>query len=175
MTVPKSETKIRELVKKLLDAHGVTTPPIPVESIVQKEGAELRYLPYDGDLSGMIFRDEDRIIIGVNSLHHPNRQRFTIAHECGHMLLHKTQEVFVDRAFEIKRRDDVSAQAIDPEEIDANQFAAELLMPQVMLEEDLANQPIDMEDEEAMKKLAKKYKVSLPAMTFRISNLMKMK
>ncbi len=174
MGAPKSQATIRELVGKLLDAHGVTTPPIPVEDIVQKEGAELRYLPYDGDLSGMIFRDADRTVIGVNSLHHANRQRFTIAHECGHMLLHKSQEVFVDKTFWINRRDDVSAQAIDPDEIEANRFAAELLMPQAMMAKDLVGQTIDIEDEEALRKLAKRYRVSLPAITFRISNLMKL-
>ena len=174
MATPRSQAKIRKVVEKLLEEHGVTKAPVPVEDVARKEGAELRYLPYDGDLSGMIFRDETRTVIGVNSLHHSNRQRFTIAHECGHMLLHrgKGQEVFVDRTYWINRRDDISAQATDPEEIEANRFAAELLMPRALLEADLADQPIGIKDEEAIERLAKRYRVSVPAMTFRISNLM---
>ena len=40
---------------------------------------------------GMLVRDEGKgtVMIGVNSLHHLHRQRFTIAHECGHLVLHE--------------------------------------------------------------------------------------
>ena len=173
MATTRSQAKIRHEVERLREEHGVTEVPIPVEDIARTLGADLRYLPYDGDLSGMIFRDESRTVIGVNSLHHPNRQRFTIAHEIGHMLLHKGQEIFIDRIYWVNRRDDVSAQAVEPEEIEANRFASELLMPHALLEADLRDLQIDIEDEEAMKKLANKYGVSLLAMTFRVNYLMK--
>ena len=173
MRSPKSPAKIQAVVEELLRRHNIGKVPVPVEDIARKEGAELRYLPYDGDLSGMVFRDDDRVVIGVNSFHPQNRQRFTIAHEIGHMLLHKGKEIFVDKEYLVNRRDDVSAQAVDPEEIEANRFAAALLMPQATLESDLANRPIDMENEEDLRKLAKRYGVSLTALIFRINNLMK--
>ena len=66
---------------------------------------------------------------GVNSLHAPVRQRFTIAHELGHAVLHAREGIHLDQAFRLRFRDQTSAMAIDPEEIDANSFAAELLMP----------------------------------------------
>jgi Zn-dependent peptidase ImmA (M78 family) len=119
----------------------------------------------------MVYRDGDRIVVGVNSLHHPNRQRFTIAHEIGHLLLHRGKEVHIDRTFRVNLRDDVSSKAVDQEEIQANRFAAELLMPRGMLIEDLKTQQIDYENEEALGELAKRYRVSLQAMTFRLANL----
>lgn len=167
MGVRKTESQ----AQKVLREGGVHTPPVPVEDIARRLGAELRYSPYEGELSGMVYRDGDRIVVGVNSLHHPNRQRFTIAHEIGHLLLHRGKEVHIDRTFRVNLRDDVSSKAVDQEEIQANRFAAELLMPRGMLIEDLKTQQIDYENEEALGELAKRYRVSLQAMTFRLANL----
>ena len=120
----------------------------------------------------MLIRSDDKTVIGVNSLHHTNRQRFTIAHECGHLLLHKGKDVHIDRSFRINRRDEVSSQAIDHKEIEANRFAAELLMPYDMIMSDLVEYDIDIEDEEELRGLADKYQVSVQALTHRITNLL---
>lgn len=119
----------------------------------------------------MLFREGSRAIIGVNSLHPKSRQRFTIAHELGHLELHETGEIHIDHRFLARRRDGVSSLAIDQDEIEANNFAAELLMPKFMLENDLAKLQVDYEDEELPRWLADRYKVSLQAMAIRLSNL----
>jgi Zn-dependent peptidase ImmA (M78 family) len=62
--------------------------------------------------------------------------------------------------------------AVDPKEIEANRFAAELLMPYNMVLADLKKRPIDVENEEAIRELAQKYQVSVQAMTHRITNLL---
>lgn len=169
----RSANLIRQEATRLLQEHGVYKPPIPVDALAESIGARLRYSPFDGELAGMLIRGDDEIVIGVNSLHHINRQRFTIAHECGHLLLHKGKDVHIDRSFRVNRRDEVSSQAIDPEEIEANRFAAELLMPYQMVMNDLVEYDIDIEDEEELKDLADKYQVSLQAMTHRVTNLLK--
>lgn len=166
-----SNNKIRDLVRDLLNKSNIISPPVPVDHIATILGSEIRYSPFDGNLSGMIFRGEDRIVIGVNSIHHPNRQRFTIAHEIGHLWLHKGKEIYIDRSFRVNLRDDVSSQGIDREEMEANRFAAELLMPYDMLMTDLEGQEIDMEDAKDVEILAERYKVSIQAMTFRLTNL----
>lgn len=162
---------IELLVGKLLQENGIDSPPIPVERVVQNLGATLRYEPFEGDISGVVFRDGDNIVVGVNSLHHPNRQRFTIAHEIGHILLHKGKEVHVDRPIRVNLRDGRSARATDPEEIQANKFASALLLPRHLLIRDLQRQPIELDDELQLKTLAIKYKVSLQALTIRLQNL----
>ncbi len=124
----------------------------------------------------MLIRDEDGrgVVIGVNSLHHSNRQRFTIAHECGHLRLHEGQTVYVDESFRINHRDEVSAKATNPEEIEANRFAAELLMPYRMIKEDLSQLQFDIEEDESeLMQLADRYGVSLQALTLRISSIVK--
>lgn len=164
--------KIEATALRLLQEQRVHKPPVPVESIARRLGAEIRYSPFEGDISGGVFRDGKRVIIGINSLHHPNRQRFTIAHEIGHMVLHQGKEIHIDRTFRINFRDDVSSQAVDPEEIEANRFAAELLMPQSMLVRDLKGQKVDIENEEEIRRLATTYGVSVQALSFRLTNLL---
>jgi Zn-dependent peptidase ImmA (M78 family) len=165
-------SEFREQANRILKHHRVTEPPVPVEKIAQALGISVRYSPFEGELAGMLVRaEEGRTIIGVNSMHHINRQRFTIAHECGHFLLHEG-EVHIDRTFRVNRRDTTSSMATDPEEIEANRFAAELLMPYAMLVKDLKNRYIDMEHEETLQELAERYKVSVQAMTHRITNIL---
>ena len=160
--------------REILEESQVTAPPVPVERIARKLTAHLRFSPLDDELSGMVFVKDDTAIIGINALHHPNRQRFTIAHECGHLVLHRdqvTREVHVDKAFPMLMRDAVSAASVDPMEIEANLFAAELLMPEFLLAEALGEASFDIDDATTVSDLAKRFRVSLSAMQFRLGNL----
>src|ERR1035438_1210999 len=106
----------------LLARLAVKSPPTPVEKIAKALGAEVRFAPFDNELSGMVYVKDGVPIIGVNSLHHPNRQRFTIAHELGHLELHRqliTSEVHVDKNFPVLMRDPQSASGTEQVEIQA--------------------------------------------------------
>ena len=165
---------IADRAQELLQSNKVTEPPVPVVRIVRKLGVRLRFSPLDSELSGMIYIKKNKPIIGVNAFHHPNRRRFTIAHECGHLILHKaqiTKEVHVDKAFPMLMRDSVSAAGVNKMEIEANLFAAELLMPESFLTKALGNEPFDIDDESAVSALARSFKVSPSAMRFRLGNL----
>jgi Zn-dependent peptidase ImmA (M78 family) len=122
----------------------------------------------------MVYVKDGTPIIGVNALHHPNRQRFTLAHEVGHLVLHRpeiTKQIHVDKGFPMLMRDAASAAGVDEMEIEANFFAAELLMPEDFLARSLQGQSFDIDDEGAVSALAKEYKVSVAAMRFRLGNL----
>jgi Zn-dependent peptidase ImmA (M78 family) len=113
-------------------------------------------------------------VIGVNSEHPKTRQRFTIAHEIGHLLLHGEEEFHIDEKAPLALRDEVSSQAIDPREIEANQFAAELLMPDTLVRASvgaLIAAEANITAEDAIERLAREYRVSPLAMTHRLSNL----
>lgn len=166
--------RISDLIQALLQENQITTPPVPVEQIAKALDAQLRFSPLDDELSGMIYVKEGTPIIGVNALHHPNRQRFTIAHECGHLILHRTritQEVHVDKVFPMLMRDAVSAAGVNEIEVEANLFAAELLMPVSLLANALGNEPFDIDDEGAVTALARSFRVSPSAMRFRLGTL----
>ena len=102
--------------------------PTPIEAVAAKRGAQVVRERLDRDVSGLLFRDDESVMIGVNDLHAPRRQRFTIAHEVGHLEMHKGRPLVLDHV-RINMRDATSSTATDVEEIEANQFAAAILMP----------------------------------------------
>jgi Zn-dependent peptidase ImmA (M78 family) len=162
-------TKQEQMAYGLLEKHKVIAPAVPVERIAKQEGARIQFGPLDNKLSGMVFFKDGVPVIGVNSLHHPNRQRFTIAHELGHLMLHRTKietGVHVDKELAVLRRDALAGKGIDPIEMEANQFAALLLVPDVLLEQTVpSSRHLDDEQIEA---LAKRFKVSTVTMQFRL-------
>jgi Zn-dependent peptidase ImmA (M78 family) len=158
-------------VRLLLGNAGVVEAPVPVERIARDLGVIVRYQPFAGQLSGMIVPAGETCVIGVNSLEAPVRQRFTLAHELGHFHLHPEKE-FVDRSFATRFRNERSSAGVDTEEIQANRFAAELLMPIDFLHADIADEEIDVADaDELIERLAKRYQVSKQAMTIRLTTL----
>jgi Zn-dependent peptidase ImmA (M78 family) len=172
----KRRDSIEAQAQELLDQLAVRGIPVPVDKIAKALGARVLYTPLDEELSGMIYIKDAVPIIGVNSLHHPNRQRFTLAHEIAHLHLHRhhiTQAVHVDKRFSesMLRRDSLSATGTQRLEIEANQFAAALLLPKARLEELLNSAELDVEDERALEDLARKFKVSKATVQYRIRNL----
>jgi Zn-dependent peptidase ImmA (M78 family) len=161
--------RIKEKVHNLLKDNGVTKPPVKVQNIASKLGILVRYEPFEQDISGVLYRDKDTTTIGVNAFHHPNRQRFTIAHEIGHFVLHEIA-IHVDKGFRIVLRDTRSSKATDRLEIEANRFAAELLMPEDMFRRDVDRYLRDFENESELNSLADRYQVSRQAMALRLRN-----
>jgi len=160
---------IQEKVEALLRDGKVVRAPVPVERIALNLGIEVKYAAAEQDLSGALIRSAGNIVIGVNSSHHLHRQRFTIAHELGHFLLHKGIQMHVDDDFVVNLRDAESSKATSWEEIEANRFAAELLMPADFMEKDVERRRLV--DKTLVGTLAKKYLVSPWAMELRLVNL----
>ncbi len=170
MTKP---NRIRAIVARLLEDPAGQARPLPIDRLIFAEGIDLVRRPFDDshDVSGFYLKDGDRRIIGVNSNHPPVRQRFTMAHELGHALLHPQEGLHLDQAFMLRFRDEASSTGVDPDEVAANRFAAELLMP---LDEVLARvtkEPFDINDDAAVKAMAKVFGVSSQAMTIRLTSL----
>lgn len=166
MSVTAAEARKR--ARRLLHEHGVNDPPTPLERITQSLGIAVHYLPLDDELSGMAFIKDSKRIIVLNAGHHPNRQRFTLAHELGHHLLHAdylAKGVHVDKV--ILRRNVLSQQGADPKEIAANAFAAELLMPEEMVKSHMGA-GLDFNDDDVVDRIARKFKVSTAALNYRL-------
>jgi Zn-dependent peptidase ImmA (M78 family) len=164
--------KAREAARALLSQYAVKAAPVPVERIAKSLGVRVEYAPLDGELSGLAHVRDGTPIVGINTLHAPSRQRFTLAHELGHVQLHRVElerAVHVDRGS--LRRDALAASGTDPTEIEANTFAAELLMPRAFLLALLDGRSVDLEDDEAVATLAKRFRVSEAAMRFRLDSL----
>ena len=164
-----SEAKIRRAAEGLLADAGADGPPVRVGDIARSMGARIVLEALETDLSGVLHVVDGTPLIAVNSAQSGARQRFTVAHELGHFVLHGPQ-TFVDRRF-VFRRDQKAATGTDREEIQANMFAAEILMPRDWLLRDAGDLGFDMGDDDALRELARHYAVSQSAMAFRLANL----
>ena len=163
--------RIEQLTDALLTEAGVTAPPVPIENIVTARGISIRLMDLK-EVSGLVVRDGNAIVIGVNKAHPLTRRRFTIAHECAHALLHEGKEVRYDKDFRVDFRSGMSSLGVDVEEMEANFFAACILMPRRFLAADPLVSELDMEDAAGtVKALAARYKVSTQAMSIRLGNL----
>lgn len=161
----------RDAARRILAEAEVHTLPVPLERIIKSKGVRIQYAPLDMELSGMAYVRDGQSVIGVNSLHHPNRQRFTIAHELAHHILHASMlngSVHVDKV--ILKRDPLAARGVDTTEIQANNFAAELLMPEALLAK-FMGPGFDIGDDEALATLARRFKVSSSALQYRLINM----
>jgi Zn-dependent peptidase ImmA (M78 family) len=156
---------------ELLQRAGAKHLPIDVEDIATRHlGLNIVEEDLDDDVSGALYRADGRAVIAVNRTHHPNRQRFTVAHELGHYILHEGQPVFIDRFARLNLRDTTSSLAIHPEEIQANRFAAELLMPRELLLSELRER-LGRDRADIVLELAQRFGVSTRAMELRLTNL----
>jgi Zn-dependent peptidase ImmA (M78 family) len=155
----------------LLIECGINGVPVNVQAIANHKGVKVVVQALDEGTSGVIVIKNNHAVIGVNQDHHPNRQRFSIAHELGHYLPHRTESnIFIDTTYTFYR-DDNSTSGIDEREIAANTFAAELLMPHSLLKSYVDDNQVDVHDEVAIRRLARRFSVSEQALTIRLINL----
>lgn len=151
---------------------------ISVHDLAEMEGIKVLEEDFeDGTVAGFIQIKTSlgSPVIVVNKDNPPERQRFTIAHELGHYFLHANQSVHIDdrdTAELVLYRDKQSSEATHIREIQANQYAAELLMPSAMIDGDVSElRKINLGMSEIVVKLAEQYKVSQSAMTIRLSKI----
>lgn len=141
-------------------------PYLDLEIVVEFVGADLHERSLTDTTSGMLIVQDGAAAIVINSEHHVNRQRFTTAHEIGHLLLHaENNGTFVDGR---RNRDQVSSEGRDPDEIEANTFAAELLMPEPLVRAEAAEAPTG---DEFLPYMAKRFGVSEGAMSIALTRL----
>lgn len=161
------EMRAAELLKEL----GENRPPVNVWRVARRTGVRIERADLGEDSSGVLVRRGRAAVIGVNYSHHPNRQRFTVAHELGHFVLHDGAK-YVDRSMTtLQFRNAQSSTGTEIEEREANQFAAALLMPAEWVRREFKKHPFDLGDDEALTGLCKRFRVSSQAMSFRLVNL----
>ena len=145
---------------KIIKELGISEPAdIDVEAIAQYCGATIVYERLKG-CEARIVGNAERAIITVNSESRRGRQRFSAAHELGHWMLDRNQVGFscTNTLFRSQWG------AVNPER-DANEFAADLLLPQTVFGRYAYASPVTLQ---AVRELARKFDTSLAATAIRL-------
>lgn len=156
---------IAQLANVIRSNFNITTP-VRTENfnqVVQTLNGEL-YYEDNLDYEAKIERNNEKFIISVDNSKPENRQRFSLAHELGHLFLHMkrldekywTNNIVEDSAYFRYGR--------GIEELEANEFAGAFLMP----EEELLNLYYN---DYSIADIARHFNVSEPAVYTRGKNL----
>src|ERR1041385_5541085 len=116
---------------RILRELHIVEPPIDIEDVIAGRGLTIKKAEVPGNLSGRLYPDLSEVFINTMS-RAVVRQRFTMGHELGHWELghHKRGIALVDFVgFDGPYGDPERSEPTDPVEVEANAFAAEILMP----------------------------------------------
>lgn len=135
------------------------------EQIESVFGIDVAIVNLDPGFDGLAWCDPGARVILVSTHPVPTRQRYTLAHELGHVLSGDDQQLHVDTSISRPARRNES-------EMRANAFAANFLMSGIALRQAFAEldqtSPISDQD---FSKLVMKFSVSASALAFRALNL----
>jgi len=149
---------------KLLAQVNLNSPPIELKTILEHLNINLLEYDFPKNISAILLKDEDMLVVGVNKNDPPNRQRFSIAHEIGHYILRHYNDVFIDTSEIATGRFDYSDNSNKAQEQEANHFASELLLPSSLIQKDFKRfKNVD--------ELARIYKVSKEALWIKLLKL----
>ncbi len=160
---------IEKRARDICREHGLHAIPIDPVVLANRLGMKVHNAKFaDDNIVGMIAKRGDSITLLVNQADPPYRKRFTIAHELGHHFLHLLEDgEFVDGEADLFRQPPADEKSVSPErrrEIQANMFAAALLMP-----EDAVR--VEWEKVRSVSDMARLFNVSDEAMGIRIDQL----
>lgn len=153
------------IAEALLDALGIEGIP-EVHQIATRLGVgieEAAVESFDGALVRIKGSTEGMIAIR-QSIRELGKKNFTIAHELGHLLLPGHEESTVCLQGEVESWES----GIPKHELEANEFAGELLMPSEVVRKALSGQKPSFE---IIEEIAKNYAVSLTAAAYRFVKL----
>ena len=164
-----SPSQVESEAIKVLKEHNLTTIPIDPLVLARRKNIQVNNARFsDPDVVGMIIRRGEDVSILVSRDHPPLRKRFTIAHDLGHRLLHLSDDgEFVDREADLFRQRRCEEHTMTDErrkEVEANIFAASLLMPADEVRRYWM-------ERKSIKELARIFKVSEEAMGYRVDSL----
>jgi len=144
-------------------AKYMKTVPVDVYEIARECDISVTEKDMDDKISGKLENKNGKFHITVNAHHSENRRRFTILHEIGHWLFHRDligDGIIDNKAFR-STYSTGNPKIKTSHEIEANRFAASVLMPADLIME-LENKGITKTSD-----LAKRLKVSEAALEIR--------
>lgn len=148
----------------LIQEWGIAELPIDVEAIARDEGIQVRAMPpTTRGVSGMLLRKGEAFGIGYATwIDNEGFQRFSIAHELGHYFLDDHPEKVVGASG--MHQSAAGFASGDKYELEADHFAAALLMPNPLFEQAMGRAGSGFQ---AIERLARECRTSLTATAIR--------
>jgi Zn-dependent peptidase ImmA (M78 family) len=140
--------------------------PIKVGAIAKDLGIIVKKATLSAGISGQIKETDGVCTIRVNRHEVKARQRFTLAHEIAHFLLHRELLVGDGITDDILYRSSLS----DPQESEANRLAADIVMPWELIKNHLESYQ-NLKIEEKIEKLGEKAEISTTAIKIRLGKI----
>lgn len=152
-------TKAEVAVKRVYAECGITDPlQLSIETIIESKNIMIREDPLEG-ADGRILMKGDRAVITLNSqINYAPKKRFILAHELGHFELHRHLKKGYSDNDETLNHWYQSTYA--NEELEANEFAAEFLMPTELFRKECERKKFD---HKVIEHLASRFQVSKTA------------
>lgn len=151
-------TQPAHAANELIELAGIDGPRVDVHHVAELCGVLVLTRDFPDALSGLILELDDGAIVGINSKQALVRQRFSVAHELGHHLLHHAERFHIDVSDSAPPNHDYASERA------SNEFAAELLMPRRFVAR-------AYDDDPSPPSLARRFEVSEIAMGYRLVNL----
>lgn len=136
--------------------------PVKLGALAKELGVRVLSSTLPSGISGEIRPRDGSFVISVNRHDSARRQRFTVAHELAHYLLHRDQ-IGAGIQDDVLYRSNLS----DQREAEANRLAAEILMPREKIDRALADVR-DLPESERIPALSERFGVSDVAMRIRL-------
>ncbi len=157
--------KIAESDRKVLERY-LGEVPVKLGAIAKDLGIEVKVSSLPLNVSGQISKNGSRYEIKINRHESRQRQRFTLAHELAHFLLHRD---IID-SMGGKLTDNVlyRSGASESIEYEANRLASQIVMPEQALQSAVSLYGENL-SETTVELLAEQFGVSKAAMEIRVA------
>jgi len=172
-----THSEISQQAKDVLVESGLYRLPVDIDAVAKSLGISVIYGALDDDYSGLLVIRNGVATAHINAGHRPNRQRFSLAHEIAHFVLHEQlqtsrENAYVDKSMRLYHRADRKDLGQSGRmEWEANLFAAALLMPEELLRSKVLDEGYDLEDEQDVARLAVVLRVSEQALSIRLTRM----
>lgn len=163
----KTKTKGGEEAQKLLQSIGVEDlSATSIELLISWLDAILIKEPLQNS-DGRIIQGKTKSIIKINSTLARTRQQFAIAHEIGHLIMHKGINIHNENSSTLNWFQNIEKSfKAGEQELEANEFAVELLMPAKVFYEEAKGKPFSPS---LLKKLSTRFQTSISSVALRYS------
>ncbi|MGY3859176.1 ImmA/IrrE family metallo-endopeptidase [Aeromonas intestinalis] len=158
----KVDPSTREIIQRYQIEH-----PIKIGELAKQLGLKVSAATLPANISGEIKEDEDGVIhIRVNRHDVKTRQRFTIAHEISHFILHR-------HLLRSGIQDDVLYRSNQSDKIEweANALASDILMPAEIVKKLINEKYGDLDGEALFEAVSEELSVSPTALKYKFSRL----